>query len=78
MPRGKELAAARVLAGLSQKKMAELAKLDVSTIVRMESSIGTARGHLSNVEKVLIVLGKEGVEIGADGSIRQLLGKPRR
>ena len=72
MPKGKELAAARVLAGLSQKEMARLAKLDTSTIVRMEGSPGTARGHLSNVEKVLLVLEKQGVELASDGSIRTI------
>lgn len=70
LPRGKEIAAARVLAGLSQKELARLAKLDTSTIVRMESSLGTARGHMGNVERVLLVLQRKGVEIDPDGAIR--------
>jgi hypothetical protein len=57
--------------------LAELARLDVSTIVRMEKSLGTARGHLSNVEKVLLVLQRKGVEIDQDGAIRATGKKPR-
>ena len=78
LPTGRQLSAARVLAGLDQKQLAKLAGLDPSTVSRMEASdLAVARGHGRNIEAVLIALEKKGVTIAADGSIQQS-GKPRR
>jgi transcriptional regulator with XRE-family HTH domain len=76
LPTGKQLAAARVLAGLGQRQLAKLAKLDTSTVNRMErSGDSTVRGHAPNVERVLLALERKGVEIATDGSIRSIAKK---
>jgi len=72
------IAAARVLAGLGQRELAALAKIDTSTLNRMErSGDSTVRGQAPNVERVLHALEKRGVEIAPDGSIRAV-PKPKR
>jgi transcriptional regulator with XRE-family HTH domain len=73
MPKGRELAAARVLAGLGQRELAALAKIDTSTLNRMErSGDSTVRGLAQNVERVLLALEKKGVEISHDGAIKRV------
>lgn len=67
IPSGRLLAAGRALAMLQQKQLASLAKLDSATISRMEASgAEAARGQARNVERVLLVLEKHGVEVGDD------------
>jgi transcriptional regulator with XRE-family HTH domain len=72
LPKGRELAAARILAGLGQRELAALARIDTSTLNRMErSGDNTVRGLAQNVERVLLALAEKGVEIGSDGAIRR-------
>jgi hypothetical protein len=73
LPTGRQLAAARVLVGLGQRELAALAKIDTSTLNRMErSGDSTVRGQAPNVERVLLALERKGVEIGNDGTIRPI------
>jgi ribosome-binding protein aMBF1 (putative translation factor) len=78
LPTGHQIAAARSLIGWRQKKLAEEAKLDVTTVLRMEKAgdapVG-AMGH--NIQKVLDVLAAKGVQITEDG-VRIVPVKPRR
>ena len=77
LPTGRQIAAARVLAGLQQRELAREAKIDPSTLNRMEGSgDSTVSGLARNVESVVKALERRGVEITED-SIRQV-GKPKR
>ena len=67
LPTGHQLKAARALAGLEQRQVAAKAKIDASTLHRMEASGNKSiRGHAGNVESVIDVLRKAGVEITHD------------
>lgn len=76
LPTGRQLKAARALAGLEQRQVAAKADINVVTLHRMEAC-GTkpARGHAANVEAVINILRKSGVVI-TDNGVE--LRKPRR
>jgi transcriptional regulator with XRE-family HTH domain len=77
LPTGRQIAAARTLVGLHQKDLAKLAKLDVTTINRMEGSGDKPVGGLGpNIQRVLDALAARGVEITDTGI--QITGKRRR
>jgi transcriptional regulator with XRE-family HTH domain len=59
---GRQLAAARVLAGLKQEEVAERAGISLATIWRMEASEGPAAGYRNNVAAVVAVLEDAGIE----------------
>lgn len=68
MPTGRQIAAARTLLGLHQRDLAKLAKLDVTTVNRMEQSgPGPVRGQGRSIEAVIDALEKKGAEITPDG-----------
>ena len=76
LPTGHQLKAARALAGLTSAKLAALAKIDPSTISRMElSGARPVRGQAGSVDAVVRALEASGVTMDADG-VR--LKKPRR
>ena len=62
-PTGRQLAAARTLAGLTQAAVAEAARISVPTLKRMEASEGPAVGMANNVEAVRRALENAGVEL---------------
>ena len=63
LPTGHQMRAARALAGLEQRQVATRAKLDPSTVTRMEAAgAKPVRGHADNVERVVDVLRRAGVE----------------
>lgn len=49
---GRQLAAGRVLAGLSQQSIADAAKVSIATLRRMEASIGVPGAMPNNVDSV--------------------------
>jgi transcriptional regulator with XRE-family HTH domain len=60
---GSQLKAARALAGMTQTELANLARLNVSTIAEMEAHAGeTLRSSLETVRAVQKVLEAAGVE----------------
>jgi len=60
---GSQLNAARALAGMTQTELANLARLNVSTIAEMEARAGeTLRSSLETVRAVQKVLEAAGVE----------------
>ncbi|MEF9605478.1 helix-turn-helix transcriptional regulator [Paracoccus sp. PXZ] len=61
-PTGRQIAAARVLAGLGQTDLAAAAKVSVPTLRRMEASDGPATGMVNNVEAVRRALEEAGIE----------------
>lgn len=58
-----QLRAARALAGIDQKTLAERAGLSVPTIQRMEASDGVVRGVIDTLIKVIAALEESGVEL---------------
>ena len=62
-----QLKAARALAGLDQRDIAELSGLSVPTIQRMEASDGVIRGNVDSLMKLINALSAAGNElIGED------------
>ena len=77
MPTGNILRAARALAGLTSVELAALARIDASTVSRMESSgnkpVGGLAGTVDNVKRALEAKGI----VFLDDGVR-LVRKPRR
>jgi transcriptional regulator with XRE-family HTH domain len=63
-----QLRAARALAGLDQKKLAELAGLSVPTIQRMEASDGVIRGNVDSLVRLVNALDAAGIELIGEGA----------
>ena len=66
-PTGRQLAAARTIAGLSQSELATSAKISIPTLKRMEASDGPAVGMANNIDAVVRALEAAGVTFLADG-----------
>jgi hypothetical protein len=64
-----QLRAARALAGLDQRQIAELAGLSVPTIQRMEASEGVIRGNVDSLMKLIGALDAAGIELIAEGGV---------
>ena len=77
---GRQLAAARVLLGLSQPDVAAAASVSVPTLKRMEASDGAAVGMTNNVAAVMRALEAAGVEFvaenGGGAGVRLRKGTP--
>ena len=58
---GRQIAAARALAGIGQDELAKAANISVPTLRRMEASIGTVSGLSNNVRAVKSALESAGV-----------------
>lgn len=58
-----QMRAARALAGIDQKLLAERAGVSVPTIQRMEASDGVVRGVVDTLVKVIRALEESGVEL---------------
>jgi transcriptional regulator with XRE-family HTH domain len=69
------LRAARALAGLDQRKVAELAGLSVPTIQRMEASDGVIRGNVDSLMKLIAAIDAAGIELIAEGAVSQAGGR---
>jgi transcriptional regulator with XRE-family HTH domain len=61
-----QMKAARALLGIDQRRLAELAGLSLPTIQRMEASVGTVRGVVESLTKVVDALSEAGVELIGD------------
>lgn len=61
-----QMRAARALAGIDQKTLAENAGVSVPTIQRMEASDGNVRGVIETLTKVIDALNACGVELIGD------------
>lgn len=66
-----QLRAARALAGLDQRKVAELAGLSVPTIQRMEASEGVIRGNVDSLMKLINALDAAGIVLIGEGATSQ-------
>ncbi len=63
-----QLRAARALAGMDQRALAEAAGLSVPTIQRMEASEGVIRGNVDSLMKLIGALESAGVELINEGA----------
>ena len=70
-----QLRAARALAGLDQRALAEASGLSVPTIQRMEASEGVIRGNVDSLMKLIRALDAAGVELINDGAISDRGGR---
>lgn len=59
---GRQLAAGRALAGLTQRELAKVVNISVSTLSRIEASKETLRGSKYSIHSVVAVLEKRGIE----------------
>ena len=64
-----QLRAARALAGLDQKRLAEAAGLSVPTIQRMEASEGVVRGTVDSLTRLVAALEAAGIELIGEGAV---------
>jgi DNA-binding XRE family transcriptional regulator len=70
-----QLRAARALAGLDQKALAEKAGVSLPTIQRMEASTGNVRGVVDTLTKIVTALDAAGVELIGDNMPSQGTGR---
>jgi transcriptional regulator with XRE-family HTH domain len=59
----RQLRAARALAGLDQRALAEASRLSLPTIQRMEASEGIVRGNVESLMKLIAALDRLGIEL---------------
>jgi len=64
-----QLRAARVLLGIDQRQLAELSRLSVPTVQRMEASETMVRGNVDSLVKVVQALEDMGIELIGEGTI---------
>jgi transcriptional regulator with XRE-family HTH domain len=70
-----QLRAARVLLGMDQRQLAELAGLSVPTIQRMEASEARVRGNVDSLVKLITALDAAGVEMIDEGAVSNSQGR---
>ena len=63
-----QMRAARALAGIDQKELADKSGLSVPTIQRMEASNGVVRGNVDSLMKLVDALAANGIELIAEGA----------
>jgi transcriptional regulator with XRE-family HTH domain len=64
---GAQLRAARALAGVNQRKLAELSGLSLPTIQRMEASDGIIRANVDSLMKLIAALNAAGIDLIGEG-----------
>ena len=70
-----QMRAARALAGIDQRMLAELSGLSVPTIQRMEASDGVIRGNVNSLMKLIAALDQAGIELIGEGAVSQSGGR---
>jgi len=70
-----QLRAARALAGLDQRALAEASGLSLPTIQRMEAREGVIRGNVDSLMKLIAALEGAGVELINEGAISDKGGR---
>ena len=70
-----QLRAARSLAGLDQRKLAELSGLSLPTIQRMETSEDVVRGNVNSLTKLIAAFDSIGVEFLGEGVVGSTGGR---
>src|SRR6266849_1882606 len=70
-----QLRAARVLLGIDQRRLAELAGLSVPTIQRMEASETMVRGNVDSLVKLIAAFEAAGIEMIGEGAVSNSQGR---
>ncbi len=70
-----QMRAARALAGLDQKRLAELSGLSLPTIQRMEASDGVVRSNVDSLMKLIAALDAAGVDLIAENAVSTTGGR---
>ena len=70
-----QLRAARALAGIDQRELAELSDLSVPTIQRMGASDGVIRGNVDSLMKLIGALDALGIVLIGDNTTSQEGGR---
>lgn len=70
-----QMRAARALAQIDQKTLAELAGVSLPTIQRMEASDGVVRANVDTLVKVIEALDRAGVELIGDNQASERGGR---
>ncbi|UVK39562.1 helix-turn-helix domain-containing protein [Mesorhizobium sp. AR10] len=70
-----QMRAARALAGVDQKTLAERAGVSLPTIQRMEASDGVVRGVVDTLMKVIQALDEAGVELISENQASERGGR---
>lgn len=73
-----QLRAARVLAGLDQRQLAEASGVSLSTIQRMEASEGVVRANVESLMAVIEALERAGVVLIGPGEASTAGGRGAR
>ena len=72
---GRQMRAARALAGLDQAALARAARLSLPTIQRMEASDGVVRGTVESLMKLIAALERCGLELINEGAASDTGGR---
>ena len=67
--------AARVLLGIDQRRLAELSRLSVPTIQRMEASGTIICGNVDSLLKIIAALEAAGIEMIDEGAVSNAQGQ---
>jgi transcriptional regulator with XRE-family HTH domain len=70
-----QLRAARVLLGIDQRRLAELSRLSVPTIQRMEASEAMVRGNVDSLVKLIAAFDAAGIEMIDEGAASHSKGR---
>ena len=70
-----QMRAARSLAGVDQRELAEKSGLSVPTIQRMEASDGVIRGNVDSLMKLTSALSSTGIELIGEGAASNTGGR---
>jgi DNA-binding XRE family transcriptional regulator len=68
MMTGAQLKAARALVNIDQQTLSKLSGVSLTTIRRMEASVGIVRSNVDTLVKVIEALEQEGVELIGENS----------
>jgi transcriptional regulator with XRE-family HTH domain len=66
-----QLRAARALAGIDQRQLADLSGLSVPTVQRMEASQDVIRGNVDSLMKLIAALEKAGIVLIGEGALSE-------
>ena len=77
---GRQLAAARTLAGMSQQEVASASNISVPTLKRMEGSEGKVTGYRNNIDAVQRTLEQAGIQFIPEngGGVGVRFAKPEK
>ena len=70
-----QIRAARVLLGIDQRQLAEMAGVSLPTIQRMEASAGNVRGVVETLTKVVEAFDRAGIELIGENSVSREGGR---